>query len=276
MAMSDYQRIAQAISFITQEVDQQPTLDEIAAHCQMSPFHFQCLFSRWAGVSPKRYIQVLTVQLAKQLLLHKPLLEVSNELGLSSSSRLHDHFINLEAVTPGEYKQGGRGLTIEYAIQETPFGQTFIAITERGICRLAFVDNGDLDEHLVYLSQHWPRAQQVHNSDSTAEVVEKLFVEKPGLDRPLSLYVSGTNFQVNVWKALLQIPTAKLSSYGEVAKAVAKPKASRAVGSAIGANPVAFLIPCHRVIQQNGRLGGYHWGLTRKRAMYAWEAARQE
>jgi len=275
--MSDYNRIAEAISFIASRVDSQPTLQEIAGHLHLSPFHFQRLFSRWAGVTPKRFLQVLTLERAKQLLSEsKPLLEVSDSLGLSSGSRLYDHFVHLEAVTPGEYKMGGAGLTIEYAVHDTPFGKAFIATTTRGICSFAFLESTEIDGHLTGLQKKWPHAMVYENRQRTLAVIKVMFSEEKKLDRPVSLHVSGTNFQISVWKALLQIPPATVTSYSQVATAIGHPNSARAVGLAVGANPVAFLIPCHRVIQQSGKLGGYHWGETRKQAIHAWESARYE
>ncbi|MBI3526044.1 MAG: methylated-DNA--[protein]-cysteine S-methyltransferase [Betaproteobacteria bacterium] len=273
--MTDYERIAAAITFIVDQVNHQPTLQEIAAHSHLSPFHFQRLFSRWAGVTPKRFLQVLTLERAKQLLNEsKSLLEVSDTLGLSSGSRLYDHFVQLEAVTPGEYKMAGAGLKIEYAVHDTPFGPAFIATTPRGICSFAFLERGKVAEHLSGLQQEWPHAQLRENRLPTLAVIKAMFDEEKSSDRPVSLHVSGTNFQVSVWKALLRIPPAAVVSYSQVATAIGRPGSARAVGLAVGANPVAFLIPCHRVIQQSGKLGGYHWGLTRKQAIHAWESAR--
>ena len=275
--MSDYDRIAEAISYISTRLDSQPTLDEIAAHIHLSPFHFQRLFCRWSGVTPKRYLQVLTLERAKQLLSEsKPLLEVTDTLGLSSGSRLYDHFVHLEAVTPGEYKLGGAGLTIEHAVHVTPFGKAFIAITPRGVCSFAFLAHAETDGHLADLHKKWPYARMHENRPQTLAVVRAMFGGEKKLDRPLSLYISGTNFQVSVWKALLQIPPATVASYSQVATAIGHPRSARAVGLAVGSNPVGFLIPCHRVIQQSGRLGGYHWGETRKQAIHAWESARHE
>lgn len=272
---SDYDRIAEAIAFITSQVNNQPTLQEIAQHLHLSPFHFQRLFARWAGVTPKRFLQVLTLERAKQLLNEsRPVLEVSNSLGLSSGSRLYDHFVCLEAVTPGEYKMGGAGLTIEYAAHDTPFGKAFIAVTSRGICNFAFLERAEIDEHLTDLYKKWPHAIVHEDRQSTLAVVEAMFSKEKKIDRPVSLHVSGTNFQISVWKALLQIPPAAVVTYSQVATAIGHPSSARAVGLAVGANPVAFLIPCHRVIQQSGRLGGYHWGETRKQAIHAWESAR--
>lgn len=275
--MSDYARIADAIRFIASQVARQPTLDEIAAHVHLSPFHFQRLFSRWAGVTPKRYLQVLTLERAKALLQEsRPLLEVADTLGLSSGSRLYDHFVQLEAVTPGEYKQRGAGLVIDHGVHDTPFGQAFVALTPRGICNFSFLDDQAPQTPLTALAQSWPEAELREEPSRTMGVIHTMFDGSKTPDRPISLHVSGTNFQISVWRALLQIPPAKVVSYAQVASAVGNPKAARAVGLAVGANPIALMIPCHRVIQQNGKLGGYHWGETRKQAIHAWEAARYE
>ncbi|MBL0524183.1 methylated-DNA--[protein]-cysteine S-methyltransferase [Aeromonas dhakensis] len=275
--MSDYARIADAIRFIASQVARQPTLDEIAAHVHLSPFHFQRLFSRWAGVTPKRYLQVLTLERAKALLQEsRPLLEVADTLGLSSGSRLYDHFVQLEAVTPGEYKQRGAGLVIDHGVHDTPFGQAFVALTPRGVCNFSFLDDQAPEAPLAALAQHWPEAELRESPSRTQNVIHTMFDGRKKADLPISLHVSGTNFQISVWRALLQIPPAKVVSYAQVASAVGNPKAARAVGLAVGANPVALMIPCHRVIQQNGKLGGYHWGETRKQAIHAWEAARYE
>ncbi|EKP0303650.1 methylated-DNA--[protein]-cysteine S-methyltransferase [Aeromonas veronii] len=275
--MSDYARIADAIRFIASQVERQPTLDEIAAHVHLSPFHFQRLFSRWAGVTPKRYLQVLTLERAKALLQEsRPLLEVADTLGLSSGSRLYDHFVQLEAVTPGEYKQRGAGLVIDHGVHDTPFGQAFVALTPRGVCNFSFLDDQTPETPLAALAHNWPEAELREALSRTQNVINTMFDGSKAPDRPISLHVSGTNFQISVWRALLQIPPAKVVSYAQVASAVGSPKAARAVGLAVAANPVALMIPCHRVIQQNGKLGGYHWGETRKQAIHAWEAARYE
>lgn len=275
--MSDYDRIAKAIAFITSQVNNQPGLAEAASHLNMSQYHFQRLFCRWAGVTPKRYLQILTLERAKQLLGEaKPLLEVTHSLGLSSTSRLYDHFVQLEAVTPGEFKKGGKGLSIEYAVHETPFGKAFIAVTARGICQFAFLDYENIHSLLLNLTVKWPHARIRENYQGTRATVESMFAKQNKPDRPLSLYVAGTNFQVSVWRALLQIPPGSVVSYSQVATEVGQPRAARAVGTAIGANPVAFLIPCHRVIRQSGHLGGYHWGENRMHAIHAWESARYD
>lgn len=275
--MSDYDRIADAIAFIVSRAENQPSLNEVADYLHLSPYHFQRMFCRWAGVTPKRFLQVLTLERAKALLSQsKPLLEVSDAVGLSSASRLYDHFVHLEGVTPGEYKTGGASLIIEYGVHDTPFGMAFIAATPRGICSLAFLADDGLAGPLTELSKTWPNAKVRENPQRTAGLIAAIFQKDRALDFPLSLHVTGTNFQINVWKALLRIPPAAITSYGQIAAALGRPRSARAVGLAVGSNPVAFLIPCHRVIQQSGRLGGYHWGETRKHAMHAWETAIRE
>jgi AraC family transcriptional regulator of adaptative response/methylated-DNA-[protein]-cysteine methyltransferase len=274
---SDYVRIASAIEFINANTASQPRLSEVAAAVHMSKFHFQRMFCRWAGVTPKHYLQTLTVERAKQLLGEaRPQLEISASLGLSSGSRLHDHFITVEGVTPGQYENKGDGLSISYGVHSTRFGAVFIASTPRGVCRLAFIEPKEEKAQLLALQKWWPNAALSADFDSTLLIAESMFGVATACDRPLSLFVSGTNFQVNVWRALMRIPPGKVASYADVATAVGKPKAVRAVGSAIGANPIAYLIPCHRVIRQSGELGGYRWGQTRKHALHAWEAAVYE
>jgi AraC family transcriptional regulator of adaptative response/methylated-DNA-[protein]-cysteine methyltransferase len=272
---SDYHRIADAIDFIATNSHRQPTLNDVATHLELSAAHFQRLFSRWAGVTPKKYLQILTVEHAKQLLSEsKPLLAVSDEVGLSSGSRLYDHFVQLEAATPGEYKTGGAGLSIDYGVHNSPFGNIFVAATARGICKLSFLDQAGLTADITDLQRRWPNALLRHNAPASLKIIDRIFSGTGPVDRPLSLHVCGTNFQVNVWRALMQIPAGTLRSYSHIAKAVGKPMAARAVGSAIGSNPIAFFIPCHRVLQQSGNIGGYHWGLTRKHLIHAWESAR--
>lgn len=278
--MSDYDRIAAAISFIADRVDRQPTLEEIASHLHLSPYHFQRLFSRWAGITPKRFLQAQTLAQAKHLMRESiPLLAVADTLGLSSSSRLHDHFVHLDAMTPGEYRQGGAGLIIHYAVHDTPFGDALIATTARGVCHLGFIDRPHHSQGhqtlLADLAQQWPRADFQENPEKTAPVIQAMFSGVVEPNRPLSLSVVGTNFQIRVWQALLQIPLGRVTSYAQVAASIGQPTAARAVGRAVGANPIGFLIPCHRVIQQSGHLGGYHWGETRKQAILTWEAAQQ-
>lgn len=273
--MTDYDKIAKAIEYIRNNVGSQPSLEDIAAQVHLSPYHFQRLFSRWAGVSPKRFLQVLTLQQAKEKLKKKSfsVLDVSDSIGLSSSSRLYDHFVNIEAVTPSQYKQAGLGLTITYGFHMTPFGRSFLAITPRGICKFAFVEKETQPELVDSLQQEWPHALLVEDTTETALTIKAMFNDQHSSVSPLSLLVQGTNFQINVWQALLKIKAGQIVSYGDIAKMIDKPKAARAVGTAIGSNPIAFIIPCHRVIQQSGALGGYRWGETRKHAMLVRESA---
>jgi len=272
----DYERIKKAIQFINNNANEQPTLKEIADSVDLSEAHFQRMFSRWAGVTPKRYLQTITVEHAKKLLSSQnSLLDVSLTVGLSSSSRLHEHFINLEAVTPGEYKAKGVGLKIDYGVHNTPFGKAFIAMTKYGICKLSFLDN-DYNKELDELKIEWEKAILNYSESKTKNIIEAIFDIKKRKDYPLSILVKGTNFQINVWKALLKLPFGSLNSYSEIARVIGKPRAFRSVGTAIGQNPVAYLIPCHRVIQQSGKLGGYHWGIVRKHAIHSWERAHYD
>ncbi|MDH5434382.1 MAG: methylated-DNA--[protein]-cysteine S-methyltransferase [Gammaproteobacteria bacterium] len=270
-----YARMSRAIEFIVAQKNEQPDLETVAANLHMSPFHFQRLFSQWVGLSPKRFLQVLTVEHAKQLLAESTgLLQMSEALGLSSSSRLYDHFVTLEAMTPGEYRSAGHQINIQYGFHYTPFGLAFIAITERGICHLAFIDANEKLSHLKAFKKQWFASQINQNQTSTEKFIQQIFHRKEETHQPLSLLVKGTNFQIQVWRALLQIPSQKLVSYAQLAQAIDNPKAIRAVGTAVGANPLAFLIPCHRVIRATGHIGGYRWGLTRKHAIHAWEIAQ--
>lgn len=275
--MSDYDRIAKAIEYIAAHEAARPALDELAAVVDLSPFHFQRLFRRWAGVSPKRFLQLVTVERAKRLLEQepRPLLDLSEDLGLSSSSRLYDHFVRLEAMTPDEFRRGGTGLAIRYGEADSRFGRVFVAATARGLCMVAFVDRASAGEALDRLRRDWPGALLIADAAHARQLAERLFAAKPAerAREPLSVLVRGTNFQVAVWRALLEIPPGRLAAYRDVAHAVGRPRAVRAVGTAIGANPCAFVIPCHRVIRESGALGGYRWGPTRKCAIQLWEAA---
>lgn len=271
--MSDYDRIARAIQYLEQHVQQQPSLEDVAEHVNLSPYHFQRLFSRWAGISPKRFLQVMTVHHAKQMLDESlPIIEVSGQLGLSSSSRLHDHFVALEAMTPGEYQKMGVGMEFVYGVVESPFGLIFVAFSHRGVCRLAFLDEEDPASEIERLYTIWPESILKNDPEAARRLADRIFHSPEELDRPLSLLVAGTNFQIQVWRALLEIPMGRLVSYARVASNIGRPDSARAVGSAVGANPIAFLIPCHRVIHGSGKVDGYRWGGTRKRAMIAWES----
>ena len=272
--MTDYERIERAIRSIEQNFRAQPSLAEMAREAGLSEFHFQRLFTRWAGVSPKRFVQFLTAEYAKRLLEEsRSVLAASYEAGLSGPSRLHDLLVTFDAVTPGEHRNGGVGVEVAYGVHDSPFGPAFVAATTRGICRLTFVD-GDAGDELAALRARWPNASLAEDRAATALLARRAFAGANGT--PLGLHLRGTNFQLQVWRALLDVPAAHLVSYGHVARAIGMPTAARAVGAAIGANPVAYLIPCHRVIREVGELGGYRWGTARKRALLGWEAARAE
>lgn len=270
----DYERVARAIEFLRRNAASQPDLTAVARHLHLSEHHFQRLFTRWAGVSPKRFVQYLTVEHAKsRLAATSGVLDASGAVGLSGPGRLHDLFVTLEAMSPGEYKAGGAGLAIRYGVHESPFGAALVAVTARGVCGLQFVDGaGDGSERL---RRDWPGAELRQDPDGTAPVFERLFRPLSSHSgRALALLVKGSNFQVKVWRALLELPLGSLATYGHVAGRIGAPGSARAVGTAIGANPVAWLIPCHRVIRESGALGGYRWGTGRKAAMLGWEAAR--
>jgi AraC family transcriptional regulator of adaptative response/methylated-DNA-[protein]-cysteine methyltransferase len=270
----DYQRIEQAILYLENHYREQPSLEEVAANIGLSEFHFQRLFTRWAGVSPKRFLQFLTKEGAKDLLSRSEnLLDTTHQVGLSSLGRLHDLFVTTEAVTPGEYKSHGEGVTIRYGIHLTPFGKCLIGLTEHGICHLGFVQTseGDAIDNLV---GQWKEAQMIEDYRSTAALVEPIFsLRFSDRIKPLNLHLRGTNFQLKVWEALLQVPAGTVTTYEGLAQRIGQPSASRAVGSAVGHNPVAVLIPCHRVIRQDGSLGGYRWGIPTKRALLERETA---
>lgn len=271
--MSDYARIEKAIAYLVGHVNEQPSLEDIAAQLHLSPFHFQRLFYQWAGTTPKRFLQVLTLERGKQLLQQsRSVLNVAHEIGLSGSSRLHDHFVQLEAVTPGEFKQKGLGMQIGYGVHATPFGPLLLAMTARGICRASFVDFSSLAQELTALQQDWPLSSLQQDQALTAAVVGRLFpVQQQSLHKPFCLHVSGTNFQLAVWRALLKIPSGTVVSYSELANTLGCPKSSRAVANAVAANPLAWLIPCHRVIRESGALGGYRWGVPKKQLIQTWE-----
>ena len=272
---SDYERIARAIQFLEQHIGDQPSLAELAAVLELSPSRMQRLFQRWAGVSPKRFLQFLTVEYAKRLLEQsQSLLDVSYATGLSGPGRLHDHFVALEAVTPGEYKRQGADLEIHYGVHPSPFGSMFLATTPRGICALSFLSNSVAEVgELRALQQCWSAARIIADPEATRNIAERIFAQGDP-SQPLAVWVKGTNFQLQVWQALLRIPAGALCAYEQIAHAIGRPSACRAVGQALAVNPVSYLIPCHRVIRRVGTLGGYRWGSVRKRALLAWEAAQ--
>lgn len=281
---SDYSRIEAAIRFIDANLPEQPGLDAVAASVRLSPFHFQRLFRKWAGVSPKRFLEVLTVEHAKRLLADsRSVFDAALDVGLSSPGRLHDHFVSIEAVTPGEFKTRGAGLSIRYGVHDTPFGRALVATTDRGICALSFVgDDGDDAREIDTLRATWSGARVKRDVAETRAVAAAIFARprpRPRTRAPRSserwpLLVMGTNFQTRVWRALLQIPEGRVVSYAQAGRMADCAGAARAVGSAIGANRIAYLIPCHRVIRSVGAVGDYRWGAARKRALLAWEFAR--
>lgn len=274
-----YKLIERAIQFIETNVQRQPELEEIAAAVGLSEYHFQRIFTSWTGISPKRFMQFLTKEHAKELLNRSEnLLDTTHQIGLSSLGRLHDLFVTTEAVTPGEYKSSGAGLTIRYGIHPTPFGKCLIATTERGICNLSFVDGreGQAIDHLV---ANWHQANMTEDYKSTAPLITRIFSDLR-TDSPLKIHLRGTNFQIKVWEALLGIPTGALTTYEHIASQIGKPAAVRAVGTAVGHNPIAYLIPCHRVIRKSGEFGNYLYGSARKKAIlvkeYFSEASSRE
>lgn len=268
----NYILMEKAIQFIEANVQRQPELEEIASAVGLSEYHFQRLFTAWTGISPKRFMQFLTKENAKDLLSRSEnLLDTTHQVGLSSLGRLHDLFVSTEAVTPGEYKSSGMGLTIRYGIHLSPFGKCLIATTERGICNLSFVNTseGKVIDNLV---QQWKQAKMVEDYQATAPLVNRIFLDAK-LDAPLKLHLRGTNFQIKVWEALLNIPTGALTTYEHIAAQIGNPRAVRAVGTAVGHNPIAYLIPCHRVIRKSGEFGNYLYGSARKKAILARELA---
>ena len=274
----DYQRIAKAIIFIRQHYLNQPNLSTVAQHIGLSESHFQRLFTRWVGISPKRFLQYLTLESAKSKIDQtKSLLELTFDVGLSSPGRLYDLFVNLEAMSPGEYKAGGKGLEIFYGIHDTPFGKSVIATTARGICNLHFLDLANEQKPEQILRNSWTNAKIIHDQNATQTLCERIFNLTTFKEhKPVTLLVKGTNFQIQVWRALLQIPFGETTTYKNVAQMIGNPTASRAVGNAVGKNPIGYLIPCHRVIRSSGELGGYRWGIERKTALLSWEASQDE
>ena len=269
----DYDRIEKAIHFIRENFKSQPSLDEIAKAVHMSPFHFQRMFSEWAGVSPKKFMQYVSVTYAKSLLKERmTLMDTAYETGLSGTSRLHDLFVNIESMTPGEFKSGGADLKINYSFADSPFGQLIVASTHKGICHLSF--EADEAAAVGNLADRFPNAAFHRGIDQYQQDALAIFQKDWQRLDQIKLHLVGTPFQLKVWESLLKIPMGQLTTYGDIAQNINNPKAFRAVGTAVGCNPVAFLIPCHRVIQGSGDMGGYMWGTTRKSAIIGWEAAK--
>jgi AraC family transcriptional regulator of adaptative response/methylated-DNA-[protein]-cysteine methyltransferase len=271
--MTTYERMERVIRYIDQHQEEQPRLETLASIAGLSPFHFHRQFSRWAGTTPKHFLKFITSEHAKRLLAGRmDLLRVSLETGLSGPGRLHDLLVTVDGVTPGEFKAGGAGLRILYGFHETPFGEALIATTSRGVCHVEFTaGRSERDRALRNLTKRWPKASASSAPDVTAPVAKRMFARK-GKSR-IKLLLGGTPFQLKVWEALLRIPPGRAASYGEIAAAIGRPSASRAVGAAVGSNSIAYLIPCHRVIRSAGLVGDYRWGSARKRALLAWESA---
>lgn len=276
--MDTYQTIESIIRHLGDRFQDQPSLEDLAERSGLSPQHFQRVFKQWVGISPKQFLKYLTLEYAKSRLdRNASVLDASFDSGLSGPGRLHDLFVSLESITPGEYKRGGEGLHIRYGIHASPFGNAVVARCERGLCGIFFLPEPDDRQAKEAIHEYWPGASTERSDTATKALAQTLF----GADRvngpeKFSLYVRGTPFQVQVWRALLEIPPGSLTTYSEVAETIGRPGASRAVANAIGDNPIAWLIPCHRVIRKGGHLGGYRWGLPRKKVMLAWEASRRK
>ena len=273
----DYDTVRSAIAFLTQTWEEQPDLDRLAQHLRLSPEYCQKLFKRWCGLSPKEFVQAVTADHARNLLANSAsVLETAHEVGLSGGSRLHDLFVDHEAMTPGDFKRRGEGIEIAYGFHASPFGDALIMATDRGVAGLAFVneDTGQTREAaLADMTRRWPLAHFVEAPDQTGPHLHRIFDPSAWkAEQPVRLILIGTDFEIRVWQALLHIPMGKAVSYADIARFIGQPTASRAVGTAVGRNPISFVVPCHRVLRSDGGLGGYHWGLTRKRALIGWEA----
>ncbi len=274
----DYRTVEKAIAFLERHYAEQPDLKAVAESVHLSEYHFQRLFTRWVGISPKRFLQYLTKEHAKTLLEEsESVLDTAYQAGLSSPGRLHDLFVTCEAVTPGDYKAHGEDLEIVYGFHPTPFGECLLALTERGICDLVFVHGEDRKGALEILKRRWTKATLKEDAAPTRTVVEQIFTWLGGGEaKPLALHLRGTNFQIKVWEALMRIPSGTVVSYQDIAVSIGMPKAARAVSNAVARNPIPVIIPCHRVIRKLGAFGGYRWGRERKKALLGWEAARAE
>jgi AraC family transcriptional regulator of adaptative response/methylated-DNA-[protein]-cysteine methyltransferase len=273
---SDYETVRQVIEIMTVDYRDQPSLEMIAARMGRSPTQLQKTFTRWAGLSPKAFLQAVTLDHAKRLLRQEqlPLLETSIEVGMSGPGRLHDLFVTHEAMSPGEWKAKGEGLTIRWGYHVSPFGLALVMVTDRGLAGVAFADAGEEAACFEDMAQRWPKANYVEDVAATMPYASRIFEPQAWrCDQPLRVVLLGTDFQVRVWKSLLKIPFGKAVTYSDIAQDIGQPTASRAVGAAVGANPMSFVVPCHRALGKSGALTGYHWGLTRKRAMLGWESA---
>jgi AraC family transcriptional regulator of adaptative response/methylated-DNA-[protein]-cysteine methyltransferase len=273
---ADYERVRRIIAFISERWRDQPSLEAIADHVGLSTTHVHHLFRRWAGLSPKAFLQAITLDNAKSLLTDSAsVLDATYELGLSGPARLHDLFVTHEAMTPGDYKAGGSGLTMRYGFHPSPFGEAILIVTERGLAGLGFVDDGDRETALADMTRRWPKAQYVEDDAAVAPVARRIFSPSQWqAEQPLRVVLIGTDFEVRVWQTLLRIPRDKATTYSDIARHIGNPAACRAVGAAVGKNPISFVVPCHRVLGRSGALTGYHWGLTRKQAILGWDAGR--
>jgi AraC family transcriptional regulator, regulatory protein of adaptative response / methylated-DNA-[protein]-cysteine methyltransferase len=268
----DYQRVAEAIEYLNEHFKSQPDLSEVAQQVHLSPQHFQRIFTEWAGVSPKKFMQFLSIEhLRERIYETQNLNEAADLVGFSTQSRVYDLFVKIEGVTPNEYKKFGQGLQILYGFHATPFGECFIAMAEKGICALSFVDESNKNATFDAFLNKWKAANLILNTKETGQIVQQIFAKNT--KSKLNIWIQGTNFQLKVWEALLNIPQGSVSTYQRIAENIQNPKAVRAVGTAIGSNPIAFLIPCHRVIKSTGVVGEYHWGSTRKQAILGLEMA---
>jgi len=273
---ADYERVRRIIAFISERWREQPSLEAIADHVGLSTTHVHHLFRRWCGLTPKAFLAAITLDNAKAVLAASAsVLDTAYEVGLSGPGRLHDLFVTHEAMTPGDFKAGGAGLTMRYGFHPSSFGEAVLVTTERGLAGLGFVDGGDRAAALADMQRRWPKAAYVEDGDATAPLARRIFDPMSWCaEQPLRVVLIGTDFEVRVWRTLLTIPLGRATTYSDIAARLGKPSASRAVGAAVGKNPISFVVPCHRVLGRSGALTGYHWGLTRKQAILGWEACR--
>lgn len=272
--VADYDRVRKALAFMTGSWREQPSTEAIAAHVGLSPSHLHHVFRRWAGITPKAFLQAITLDHARGLLRESSsVLDTAYEVGLSGPGRLHDLFVTHEAMSPGEWKAHGEGMTLTYGFHPSPFGEAIVVATERGLAGLGFVDDGNRAAALADMQRRWPKARLEHDETRTALLAQRAFDSAAWQpDTPLRVVLIGSDFEVRVWQTLLRIPLGRATTYSDIASHIGKPKAARAVGAAVGRNPVSFVVPCHRVLGRSGALTGYHWGLTRKQAILGWEA----
>ncbi|WP_293854768.1 bifunctional helix-turn-helix domain-containing protein/methylated-DNA--[protein]-cysteine S-methyltransferase [uncultured Alsobacter sp.] len=274
--VADYERVRKALAFMTARWRDQPSQEAIAEHVGVSPSHLHHIFRRWAGLTPKAFLQAVTLDHARELLRGSAsVLDTALEVGLSGPGRLHDLFVTHEAMSPGEWKSGGEGVTLRYGFHPSPFGESIVVAAPRGLAGLGFVDDGDRPAALADMRRRWPRAAFVEDEAATAPLALRAFDPATWrAETPLRVVLIGTDFEVRVWETLLRIPLGRATTYSDIASHLGKPKAARAVGAAVGRNPVSFVVPCHRVLGRSGALTGYHWGITRKQAILGWEAGQ--